>query len=158
MFKDASGALFGTGPQGNRPWWVDIKVSNAPSAAPASTLVISSQSSGVPLVETVNVSTHPDVPAGLKEAFFTGPDSLASSTTTNIVKFNGLTYWAYSYIDNRNSMAIVAYDSSNNIIKQWEKTGARYLWKITVDPKSQTVIFHGQASKTIVMKWSELVP
>ena len=27
MFKNASGALFGIGPQGNKPWWVDIKVS-----------------------------------------------------------------------------------------------------------------------------------
>jgi|GEM_PF-3377837 len=33
MIKDASGALFGTGPQGNRPWWVDIRVSDAASAA-----------------------------------------------------------------------------------------------------------------------------
>jgi hypothetical protein len=27
MFKNASGALFGIGPQANKPWWVDIKVS-----------------------------------------------------------------------------------------------------------------------------------
>ena len=27
MFKNDSGALFGFGPQGNSPWWVDIKVS-----------------------------------------------------------------------------------------------------------------------------------
>ncbi len=26
MFKNASGALFGVGAQGNKPWWVDIKV------------------------------------------------------------------------------------------------------------------------------------
>lgn len=29
MFKNASGALFGLGAQGNKPWWVDIKVSGA---------------------------------------------------------------------------------------------------------------------------------
>ena len=27
MFKNASGALFGIGTQGNKPWWVDVKVS-----------------------------------------------------------------------------------------------------------------------------------
>jgi hypothetical protein len=27
MFKNANGALFGIGPLGNKPWWVDIKVS-----------------------------------------------------------------------------------------------------------------------------------
>ena len=29
MFKNASGALFGIGPQANRPWWVDIRVSGS---------------------------------------------------------------------------------------------------------------------------------
>ena len=29
MFKNASGALFGIGAQGNRPWWVDIRVAGA---------------------------------------------------------------------------------------------------------------------------------
>jgi hypothetical protein len=29
MFKNANGALFGIGPQANKPWWVDIKVSGS---------------------------------------------------------------------------------------------------------------------------------
>lgn len=33
MFKNASGALFGLGSQGNKPWWVDIKVSG-PTVTP----------------------------------------------------------------------------------------------------------------------------
>lgn len=33
MFKNASGALFGIGKDGNRPWWVDIKVSG-PTVTP----------------------------------------------------------------------------------------------------------------------------
>ena len=33
MFKNASGALFGLGAQGNKPWWVDIKVSG-PTVTP----------------------------------------------------------------------------------------------------------------------------
>ncbi len=41
MFKNASGQLFGWGPQGNRPWWVDIRVAGAtvtpggPTATPS---------------------------------------------------------------------------------------------------------------------------
>jgi len=34
MFKNASGQLFGFGPQGNRAWWVDIKVSGGPTVTP----------------------------------------------------------------------------------------------------------------------------
>lgn len=30
MFKNASGQLFGIGPQANKPWWVDIRVSGTP--------------------------------------------------------------------------------------------------------------------------------
>ncbi len=43
MFKNANGALFGIGPQANKPWWVDIKVSGptvtpgGPSPTPTST-------------------------------------------------------------------------------------------------------------------------
>lgn len=33
MFKNASGTLFGIGTQGNKPWWVDIRVSG-PTATP----------------------------------------------------------------------------------------------------------------------------
>ncbi|HLO13639.1 MAG TPA: NBR1-Ig-like domain-containing protein, partial [Anaerolineales bacterium] len=33
MFKNANGQLFGIGPQGNKPWWVDIKVSG-PTVTP----------------------------------------------------------------------------------------------------------------------------
>jgi hypothetical protein len=33
MFKNANGALFGLGAQGNKPWWIDIKVSG-PTATP----------------------------------------------------------------------------------------------------------------------------
>ena len=30
MFKNANGVLFGIGPQANKPWWVDIRVSGTP--------------------------------------------------------------------------------------------------------------------------------
>jgi hypothetical protein len=36
MFKNATGALFGFGPQGNKAWWVDIRVSG-PTATPGPT-------------------------------------------------------------------------------------------------------------------------
>jgi hypothetical protein len=36
MFKNANGALFGIGAQGNRPWWVDIRVSGG-TATPTPT-------------------------------------------------------------------------------------------------------------------------
>jgi hypothetical protein len=37
MFKNASGNRFGFGPDGNKPWWVDIKVSGTVTAAATNT-------------------------------------------------------------------------------------------------------------------------
>jgi hypothetical protein len=34
MFKNANGALFGIGAQGNKPWWVDIKVTGGATVTP----------------------------------------------------------------------------------------------------------------------------
>jgi hypothetical protein len=48
MFKNASGALFGIGPQANRQWWVDIRVTDAsatsgiPSITPDGSTITSS--------------------------------------------------------------------------------------------------------------------
>jgi hypothetical protein len=54
------------------------------------------------------------------------------------------------------SMAIVAYDAKGQIVKQWEKPGARYLTSITVDSAQKTVTLIGQANQTTVLSWSEL--
>ena len=48
------------------------------------------QLSGVPLIETVDVGSHPAIPGNFKEAFFPGPDLLELSTTTNIIVSYGL--------------------------------------------------------------------
>ena len=111
---------------------------------------------GDPIIATVNSDSHPPIPARSKGTFTPSPDTGARNPTCNVIKFNGLTYWAYSYDDNRIGMNIVAYDAANKVVKQWEKTGARYLWKITTDTANQTVTFHGQASQIITMKWSDL--
>ena len=44
------------------------------------------------------------------------------------------------------------------LLSNGRKAEPEYLWKITVDSNSQTVVFHGQGSATIVVKWSDLVP
>ena len=50
MFKNASGALFGIGSQGNKPWWVDIRVSGTPVTP--STPVTPGATTAVPGVNT----------------------------------------------------------------------------------------------------------
>jgi hypothetical protein len=112
----------------------------------------------IPVVEKVSSSSHPAIPSGLKTSCKCGPNDLNPCPTCPVIKWIDRTYWAYSYIDNRVGMAIVAYDKDNNLVQRWDKTGARYVWKIDVDKAAQTVTFWGQANQKIVTTWKELFP
>jgi hypothetical protein len=110
----------------------------------------------VPLVETVPSSSHPSIPSGLKEIALSDPNRLDSSSTNPIIQWNGYSYWAYSYIDNRVSLGIVAYDSNGQVVKQWEKPGTRYIYSIAVDSASKTFTFVGQSNQEVVVPWYDL--
>lgn len=112
----------------------------------------------VPTVVSVPASTPPAVPAGMKVTCLLGPKVLASSATCPVVQWYGYTYWAFSYLDNRVAMGIVAYDPAGNAVAQWEKPGARYVYAIAVDPSARSVTFAGQDDARIAMKWPELTP
>ena len=111
-----------------------------------------------PVVEHVPSSSHPAIPSGLKVTCMKGPDILESSSTCPVLKWGEYTYWAYSYIDNRFAMNIVAYDSAGRVVQQWEKPGARYVWAIDVNETAKTVTFRGQANRTIEIGFKELLP
>ena len=110
-----------------------------------------------PVEGKVPAKAHPAIPSGLKLTCMKGPDTLDPCDTCPVIEWHGYTYWAYSYIDNREAMNIVAYDVQGKVVKQWEKSGARYVYKITVDVKAQTVTFWGQSDRKIVMSWKDLI-
>lgn len=109
-----------------------------------------------PVVGAEPATSVPPVPSDLKRVCFTGPDTFDASPTCPVLLRNGYTYWAFSYMDNRGGMAVIAYDNQGKIIKRWDRNGARYLWQMTVDSINKTVTFHGQASETFTMTWNEL--
>ncbi|MHC5739967.1 hypothetical protein [Nostoc sp.] len=104
----------------------------------------------------------PAIPNGLKLTALQDPSELISKVNypilkvENISEFKTIQYWPFSYIDNRLGMAIVAFDDRGNVIKRWDKEGARYVWKIEEDLGTNDIVFIGQAEQKIVMKWSEL--
>ena len=109
-----------------------------------------------PTVQVVDAATQLRIPIGMTKVCLQGPDTLDSSDTCPIVNANGLNFWALSYIDNRVGMAIVAYDSSGNVVDLIEKTGARYIWDISLDATKETLSFHGQSNNMINLKWNDL--
>lgn len=112
----------------------------------------------VPVVTSVPMPGGPSAPWPLKNDCRAGPDSLNAPTSCPVLKFNGLSYWAFSYqSDDRQALGIVAYDAKGLIVKQWEKAGARGIWQIVVDTGARSVTFFGENSNTVTMPWSELL-
>ncbi len=110
----------------------------------------------VATVQYVPATDSPPVPAGLKVTCLKVPGSGAEATTCPIVKYQDVTTWAYSYIDNRVSLALVSYDRSNKVIANVEKPGARYIFTAESSDHTKTVIFFGQESQFVTATWAEL--
>ena len=109
-------------------------------------------------VEQVPNKAPAGVPAGMKVTCTPGPGTGAAAPTCPILKLNGLTYWAFSYTDNRVAMGIVAYDAAGKVVAQWEKAGARYVYAIKVDAAAKTVTFLGQADQKVTLTLDSLSP
>ena len=110
----------------------------------------------MPTVTKLPSNTKITIPSGLKVTCLSDPNSLDLSSTCPVVKWNGLTIWALSYIDNRNSMALVAYDAFGKVVGQLELSGSRYVYKITVDDAAKKVNFVGQSNQTVSATYDQL--
>ncbi len=113
-------------------------------------------SDSAPTIANVPAKSSPPVPAGLKVTCMPDGTSLIASATCPVIQYRGITTWAYSFIDNRVSMALVSYDAKNNIVGNITKDGARYVWQITSTPQNRTVTITGQSDQTVSTTWDDL--
>ena len=113
---------------------------------------------GHPVVKIVSRWSNPPIPANTFPPLTYGlkVTCLGSSSTCPIVEFNGYTYWAYRFIDNRLAMVIVAYDSSNNVVQQTVLPSVRYISTISVNKTTNVITFTGQSSTTGTMRHTPL--
>ena len=122
---------------------------------PAGTMITVEPDTNIPIINTVQVSSAPTpLPAGLQLGFENQNETTA--TTCDVIGYNGLTYWAFSYHDNREALSVCGYDANNDLREQINVSGTRYLWQITEDPTAQTVTFYGQLNQTVPLAWSDL--
>jgi hypothetical protein len=127
----------------------------------ALTLACSSSSEpeeGTPSVVTRTLTDPPPYDASTYALYcLAGPESPSTvSETCPVIRWAGYEYWALNYSDNRSSMAIHAYDANGTLTNVVERTGARYVYAIEVDPDAETVTFRGQVDHTVTMTWQEL--
>ncbi|MEM8610212.1 MAG: hypothetical protein AAGF92_24195, partial [Myxococcota bacterium] len=110
----------------------------------------------VPMAATSSGLTPPGaIPAGL----YTNCTTLAGTPTSTcpILTCNAVTYWFFSYADNRFSLAAVGYDADGNIVSgPIETAGLRRIADITVDEMNETITLTGQIGFTAVMDFSEI--
>lgn len=103
-------------------------------------------------------NSSPPVPAGMKVTCMNDPNTLNPSKTCPVVKYQGMTTWAYSYIDNRVSFGLVTYDANNNVVRSVEKPGARYVWNMISSEVTKQITIAGQANQTVEVNWSDVGP
>jgi hypothetical protein len=117
---------------------------------------VASWAQSTPTIIQIPATGAPPPPAGMKVTCLLGPDSLQSSPTCPVIQYQGLYTWAFSFIDNRVSYGIVTFDGQANLIKNTTRDGARYVYKMTVDPAAQTVSVWGQANAKVDVAWRDL--
>jgi len=98
----------------------------------------------------------PNVPADMNVTCANKPEFTALAAKCPVIRYQGMTTWVFSYKDNRWSMALVTYDSSNKIVRNVEHKGARYIVNAVSSPKTQMVTISGQDNRTITVPWAEL--
>jgi hypothetical protein len=84
-----------------------------------------------------------------------GANVFTSNGTCPVVKYKGLTTWAFSFVDNRMSFALVTYDANNNVVQNSTVDGSRYVWQITVDEVSRSATVWGQSTTKVTAPWAQ---
>lgn len=124
-----------------------------PAAAVAPTATPAPAEPSIPVVVAVPAGSSPAIPVGLKATCFDGSNVFTSNGTCPVVKYKGLTTWAFSFIDNRMSFALVSYDANNTMVQNVTVDGGRYVWKITVDEGSRMATVWGQGTSSVSQPW-----
>jgi hypothetical protein len=120
----------------------------------------SALSAAAPVAQVVYVPSNssPTPPAGLKVTCMDSPTTLTAAPTCPVIQYMGATTWAYSYIDNRVSFALVTYDSTGKIVRNVEMPGARYVWNMVSSYKTHIITISGQSNQTVEANWSDVGP
>lgn len=110
----------------------------------------------VPSVKEIALEAKLSIPEKNTNLFFVDPEKHDVSKTFQVISWKGLSYYPFSYRDNRMAINLVGYDEKNKIVSQQELKGARYIWKIVVDENDQKIIFYGQGNNTVELPWNKL--
>jgi hypothetical protein len=112
----------------------------------------------VATIEYVPANSGPQPPAGMNATCTPHPGTGAQDKTCPVVRYKGITTWAYSFNDNRVALALVSYDGQNKIVRNVQKNGLRYVSNMVSSAKDQSVLFVGQSEGWVIVPWTQLGP
>lgn len=87
---------------------------------------------------------------------YIGPDTFESNGYCPVLVWEGRSYWALSYHDNRFAFAIIVLGDGGEHLYTIEAPGGRYLWDVWVDHSARTVGFVGQDGRYAIISWDQL--
>jgi hypothetical protein len=109
------------------------------------------------MLSVVNLSKPPGpTPHGLKVTTLATPKTLTMAHSTPTLAIGGFIIWPMSYMDNRVSFGMVAYNPKGHVVEQLETPGARYVHKITVDKAAGTATFWGQDDQKVSLTLDQM--
>jgi hypothetical protein len=109
----------------------------------------------IPVVLNLAVANAPTPPAGRTVLCPEDQNSTTNGTTCPVVRWNGVTYWAFNF--NENSISIIGYNSNQQEVKTIaEKENIKNVWAIEVNANTETILYRGAGGTTISVPWSEL--
>ncbi|ESK84353.1 cytochrome p450 [Moniliophthora roreri MCA 2997] len=109
-------------------------------------------------VVTKDAALQPPAPKGLKYIHLMDPDTLVDDNAHYpVLTIASYSFWALSYTDNREALAVLAYDEKNILVRQWDFTNVRYLVSITYNPDRRNVVFLGQANHKVTVPIDQLL-
>jgi hypothetical protein len=109
------------------------------------------------MLSVVNLNKPPGpIPDGMKVTTLTAPKTLSNASITPTLAIGGFIVWPMSYMDNRVSFGMVAYDPKGCVVEQLETPGARYVYKVTLDSNAGTATFWGQDDQKVSLMFDQM--
>lgn len=110
------------------------------------------------MLAPITMSSPPgQISDGMKVTCLAGPNVLTPpSGGCPVLSIGSFILWPFSYIDNRVSFGMVMYDPQGSAISIIEKTGARYIYQITLNVPQNSATFSGQADQSVTMSLDEI--
>lgn len=111
-------------------------------------------------IPVISIDVYSDqfvIPDDLKVICMNGDEpEFVDTQSCPVIEWLDHTYWALSFTDNRDSLAILAINEEGEVVGRLDVNRVRYLWKIELNEEEEEVTFIGQSKLEATISWTDL--